>query len=540
MAQTLRPLVAIFALATTVLLWMAGGCGGNSDSGGIGNDSTDDASAGSSGGDATAATGSSGGGQPAFGGSSSGFTSGDGGSAPNCPQGSPLSCYVNVKCANGAQTTVTGKVFDPAGKNPIFDVVVFVPNDPGSLPPIMKGTNSCSACDTSVGDYVTATLTDHDGAFTLKGVPTGNNVPIVLQIGKWRRLMTIPSVADCKTTAAPSTGAGQLRLPRNQHEGDMPQMALLTGGLDDLGCFLTKVGIDAKEYSAPGAGGRLDVYQGLGGRSPLGGPGTAPGLSTGTAGNCTNTSCPLWASKQSFEAYDIVFLACEGNTYDPDENPDGGGPGQPPLGGGGGGANVTKVGKQAMHDWLNEGGKVFATHFHYTWFKNGPPDFQPIANWLGYSIGNGTCNNCTIDTSLPSGKNFQAWLQGVGALSGTGITLNGVADSVSTVNPATTTRWIYGSSGPNTGATDTKYLSFETPIGGIDVDAGEAPEKRYCGKAVFTDLHAGGAPSGDIPGSCTPANMTAQEKALEFLIFNLAACVSDESKPMTIPPPPPK
>ena len=137
--------------------------------------------------------------------------------------------------------------------------------------------------------------------------------------------------------------------------------------------------------------------------------------------------------------------------------------------------------------------------------------------------------------------NFAAWLQGVGALSSTGgITLNGVADSVSTVNPTTTTRWIYGSSGQNTGATDTKYLSFETPIGGIPVDAGEVNAKRYCGKAVFSDLHAGGSPSGDIPGSCQTAALTAQEKALEFLIFNLAACVADESQPMVIPPPPPK
>jgi hypothetical protein len=390
-----------------------------------------------------------------------------------------------------------------------------------------------------VGDYVSATLTDTTGAFTLKNVPVGKNVPLVLQIGKWRRLMTVPNVPDCKTTTLPSSGTGMARLPRNQQEGSMPQMALLTGGLDDLGCFLFKVGIDPKEYSAPGAGGRLDIYQGVGGTSITGAAVKAPALSTGTAGNCTNTSCPLWASTKSFEAYDIVFLACEGNTYDPDENPDGGGMGGGLLGGGGG-PNVTKAGKQAMHDWLNEGGKVFATHFHYTWFKNGPPDFQSVATWLGYSIGSGTCTNCSIDTSFQSGMDFDKWLQGVGALSGTGITLNGVADSVSTINTMTTSRWIYGSSGQRTGATDTKYLSFETPIGGIIVDAGEAPGKRYCGKAVFTDLHAGGAPSGDIPGACQSVNLTAQEKALEFLIFNLAACVSDESQPMKIPPPPPK
>jgi len=230
-----------------------------------------------------------------------------------------------------------------------------------------------------------------------------------------------------------------------------------------------------------------------------------------------------------------VFLACEGDTMDPDENVDGGGGGY-----GGGSANVTKAGKQAMHDWLDEGGKVFATHFHYTWFKNGPPDFQSVATWLGSSVGSGTCTNCTIDTTLQSGKDFQAWLTSVGALTGSGITLTGVADSVSAVNPATTSRWIYGNSGFTTGAMDTKYMSFETPIGGAPIDGGEGLGKQYCGKAVFTDLHAGGAPSGNIPGKCMAADLTAQEKALEFLIFNLASCVSDESKPMVIPPPPPK
>jgi len=529
MARIARPLVAIFALAATVVLWMSGGCGSKATNDLAGGTNSQDADAF----DPDANGGSSSGvDMMGFGGSSGFQGSGDGGNTANCPPGSPLSCYVNMHCANGGQTTLAGKVYDPAGKNPIENVVVFVPNDPSTIPVIKPGTNTCSTCDTPVGDYVTAALTDNTGTFSLKNVPTGKNLPVVIQIGKWRRKLTIPSTADCQTTTVPNTGAGQLRLPANQQEGDMPQMALLTGGLDDLGCFLTKVGLDPKEYSAPHAGGRLDIYQGL---SVLGVPG--PALSSGTAGNCTNSSCPLWASKASLESYDIVFLACEGATDDPDDSDsaaDAGG-----LNFGGGGSNVTRAGKTALHDWLDEGGKVFATHFHYTWFKNGPPDFQSVATWLGSSIGSGTCTNCSIDTSLQSGKDFQAWLTSVGAITGSGITLNGVADSVSTVNTATTTRWIYGNSGTG-GAMDTKYLSFETPIGGIPVDGGEANGKKYCGKAVFTDLHAGGAPSGDIPGKCKAADLTPQEKALEFLIFNLASCVADESKPMVIPPPPPK
>jgi len=520
MVRKARPLVAMIVLAAAVLVSMSGGCGS---AGGNPGDTGDDASMGGGLGDVVgflpgASSGSSSGG---LGGSSSGFSPTDSGAAAKCPPGSPLDCYVNKSCPGGATTTITGKVYDPAGKNPLQNIVVFVPEDVTTLPNIVPGTSTCSSCDTSIGNFVTFAFTGADGSFKLPGVPTGHNVPLVLQIGKWRKVMTVPDVVDCGTTQLPSSGKGQARLPASHMEGDMPGMALLTGGLDDLGCFLTRMGIAASEYTAPHAGGRLDIYQGL----SIAGNG--PGLTNGTPGNCLNTSCPLWATKQAFEAYDIVLLACEGDTFDADAQTDGG------LGGllNGGKSNVTKAGKQNLHDWLNEGGKVFATHFHYTWFQNGPPDFQAVAQWKGYSLGTGTCNNCSIDQGFQGGKDFYSWLKVVGALSGTGINLTGVADSVGNVTTGTTDRWIYDSGNNN----DTKYLSFNLPIGGLTVDAGEVNTKEYCGKAVFTDLHAGGAPSGDLPGSCKTSDLSAQEKALEYLFFDLSACVHQENTP---PPPP--
>jgi hypothetical protein len=105
-----------------------------------------------------------------------------------------------------------------------------------------------------------------------------------------------------------------------------------------------------------------------------------------------------------------------------------------------------------------------------------------------------------------------------------------VADSVSSVTPGSADRWIYD---PSSG--DAKYLSFNTPVGGT---SGLAQE--YCGKAVFTDLHAGGAPSGDLPGSCKTVNLSAQEKALEYLFFDLTGCVRNESMPLPSPTQPPK
>ncbi len=528
MPRATNPIVTLLVLLAACLFAASGGCGSHSSSG-LGDDG-----GGSSGSGSTNFNGDDGG----SGGSSGGFASsgggafapGDGGSANNCPPGSPLSCYVST-CSGGAHTTITGKVYDPAGVNPLYNIVVFVPNDVTMLPAIETGTKTCNSCNTPVGDYVSVALTDKTGSFTLQDVPTGTNVPLVVQVGKWRRVITVPTVADCATTTLPDSGDGQARLPRKRSEGDMPQMALLTGGLDNLGCFLTRMGIDSSEYSAPGAGGRLDIYQGFG----LGGaPG--PGLSNGTPGNCTNTDCPLWKSIESFQNYDIVLLACEGDPYDPD------GVG---LGLNAGAYNVTKAGKQALHDWLNEGGKVFATHFHYTWFQNGPSDFTNVATWLGGSAAFGTCDECTIDTSFTKGQTLHDWLGAVNGLDGNGVTLTGVATSISTVNKSTSQRWIYQPPA-GSGTEYDKYFSFETPIGGMTTDAGESASPQYCGKAVFTDLHAGGAPSVGaggstaVPAACKPATLTHQEKALEFLFFDLAACVTDDTKPPPIPPQPPK
>jgi hypothetical protein len=529
MVRVRECVIAAWALGLVVLLSSAGGCGSASnnfqgddagDNGGSGGGSGGSTSGGSSG-----ASGSSG--------SSSGsiFNNPSDDAAAAACSGGGLGCYVPPNCT----TSITGTVYDPAGANPLYNVVVFIPNDPkGALTPIKKGTNTCSSCDVSIGDYVTATTSRADGTFTLTGVPATTHVPLVVQIGKWRREVFLSQVKACTNNVLP--GSSLTRLPAKRSEGDIPQMALVTGGADNLGCFLEGVGLDPSEYGKPGGGGRLDIYQGL----PIGANilgialgRSAPGLTGGGAGDCTtdNANC-VWNSKANFEKYDIVLLSCEGNAFDPDD--DGGDGGRGGGGGRGGMSNKTPTAKQALHDWLNEGGKVFATHYHYTWFRNSPqPDFQAVANWLGSSGAQGGNAPYDIDTSFPKGKVLDQWLGTVKALTGTQITLNNVANSVSTVN-ATAQRWIYDPTNSYV-----KYLSFVTPIGGIPVtstDGGELPA-QYCGKAVFSDLHAGGSPMGDIPGNCSGPPLTAQLKALEFLFFDLSACVSVDNQP---PPPPPQ
>jgi hypothetical protein len=441
--------------------------------------------------------------------------------------GQPLRCYVDRSCPNGSPTTLKGTAFDPAGKNPLRNAVVFVP-DTSPLPPLATGTSRCVSCAASIGGYAAATVTEGDGSFVLTDVPTVANLPLVVQVGKWRRMITLPEVADCATTILPISGPYQLRLPRSQKEGDMPQMAILTGGADDLGCFLTRVGVDPSEYSAPHAGGRVDVYQGLGTAVSSSSPAYGPGLSRGVAGDCTTTSCPLWSSMGSLDSYDLVMLGCEGAAYD--QTPDGGDAGGAVV------ANVTPAAKQAMHDWLGLGGRLFAAHDQSAWFQNGPLDFQQTATWREPSTSTAACPDCTVDDSFQGGRELQAWLEATGLVpdGGTQLPLSNVTDSVSTVNPATTLRWVYDPTGG-----DTKVLSFDTPVGGIDAGSPHAVP-LYCGRAVFFDVHAGGPPEGDVPGSCSVADLTPDEKLLEYQLFDESVCVHDENSGPPRPPPPPR
>jgi len=437
--------------------------------------------------------------------------------AAACSPYAGLECAVNNHCPDGGTTTVSGTVYDPAGRNPLWNAIVYVPRDPASVAPIVTGTSSCQSCDVSIVDSVTAAVTDAGGSFTLERVPTGDNIPLVIQLGKWRRQVRVPHVADCADTAVP---AELSRLPRNRTEGDMPQMALLTGGCDNFACFLRSVGVDAAEFSVPHAGGRVDVYQGLGAT------GSAAPLSGGTAGDCTTGACPLWSNKQSLESYDAVFLSCECA-----EN------------------NQTKPPSSllAMHDWVSEGGAIFATHSQATWFKHGPADFQGIASWTD-GPASGATGPFAVDGTFPTGMIFRQWLANVGAADANGfVTLDpaDVSTSVTAVGPMTT-EWIDDTSTAQQGGSalsgGVKAFSFVAPI----VDAGQS--YNHCGKAYFTDIHAGGGQAmedtsadgpgspGPVPGICTGGPMTAEEKALEFLLFeNDTVCFGDSEPP---PPPP--
>jgi hypothetical protein len=413
------------------------------------------------------------------------------------------SCSVPA-CAAGARTTVSGTVFDPAGKVPLYGITVYVPNKP--LAPIADGP-SCDPCDLATGTSllsgspVAVTKTDVKGQFQLGltggDVPAGDNIPLVIQVGKWQRQVTIPHVTACMDNAM--TDANLTRLPRSQSEGHIPKMALTTGQKDAMECLLRKIGIADTEFTTETGTGRVNFY--------AGGGGTASYATTFNAGAAFTPANPWWDSLDNLKKYDIVLHSCEGSYGSYDGN-------NPPM------STKSPAALKALQDFADLGGRVFASHWHAYWFEKGTPAFQSIATF-NHRDGIPNPYDATIDQSFAGGQALASWMVNVGGSTVPGmVTLaqdasNRLVDAVAGSNISE--RWIYAST---LTPQSVQYMSATTPIPG-----------GTCGRVVLSDIHvSAGAVGSDMPatpfpGGCITTDLSPQEKVIEFMLFDIAACV---------------
>ncbi len=505
----------------------SGSSGGSSSSTGSTGSSSGSATSGSGGTSGGSSSGKSSGGTS--GGSSGGSSGTDGGVV--CPPG--LTC--GMSCPSGGTTSITGKVYNPAGKDPLYNVAVYVPAKhlqplPAGVP---TGSDACSCSALYKSGVLASTVTGADGSFTLTDVPVGHDVPLVLQVGKWRRSLHI-DVTACQTNAQPDKS---LTLPGTVAPGsedNMPDIAVSTGSADTLECLLLRIGLPLSEYVAgAGGGGHVHVFSGgdPSGNNSFGTPEVPP--MTGAP----QSSTALWDSTDHLMPYDITLLSCEGEeTFD--------------------------AKPQMLEDYLNAGGRVFASHFHYAWFAGpldsqqayaAPPDWGAnLATWTyDQSAAMGPIGG-VVDTTLngsmkpfPKGVALQKWLTGVGALG-----VNVPAGELSIYDPrynatvaSTNTPaqpWITSDSAGMAG--QAMYFSFDTPVNAPPGPNGGPPQ--YCGRAVYSDLHVGADPNtGDMlppPDGCSAVDLSPQEKALEFMLFDLSSCVIPDSvtPPVVVQAPP--
>jgi hypothetical protein len=429
------------------------------------------------------------------------------------PSGCINFCQQVPTCAAGTTTTIRGTVFAPNGTLPLPNAIVYVPNGSTTAPygvgVFNDGVANGNGCECNVtGSPLVQTTSGTDGSFILQNVPAGANIPLVIQLGRWRRLVTISSVTACTTT---TLTANQTRLPTRQGETStvdaIPFMALATGDVDGLECVLRKMGVVDAMFTVPGGGGRIEMYRDNGA--------TMPGIPSYTQ---------LVSSQGMVDQYDALIFPCRGSAHD-----------------------ESAAFKQRILDvptnanaYVNKGGRAFFTHFSYAWLYNVNPSNQfPWNSTTNTRNVDGTHWDSNIqvqvNTGFARGQTFADWLAlaTVNALSGTNppqITVLEARDDMSTpvtLPIATAQEWL-STYNATPGGPSALHVTFDAPWG--------YPADQQCGRVLWSGFHVttanltGGHTSGlAFPAECA-GSFTAQEKVLAYMMFDMTSCIT--------PPPP--
>ena len=490
-----------------------------------------------------------------------GMSCGGGGAANTC--GTPASCtglcLQQQTCVGGGTTSIEGYVTSPNGVLPVPNAVVYVPN--GAVAAFLTGVQ-CENCATASGNPLVSTTTDANGHFLLPNMPVSTpgkvvNIPVVVQLGRWRKQLTIQTTACVNNLVPPVGGAAAnltAALPATKAEGDIPLTAISTGGVDGLECVFRKMGVADGEFTAGTGTGRIRLYQDNGAMIAAGSPKAAI----------------LYGTQAEIDKYDAVIFGCVGGEQVKNN------------------AQLT-----AVKNYANKGGRVFSTHYSYVWLNTAATWGGTANKWApDTQAWNSTAApgslSAMVDTSFPKGLLFSTWLQApVAPVSATyappypavdglylGITspptlalteprkdIQPTAPNVSTsgiIAPAQ--RWIYATDDNNkncAGGANCKsgVCTAGKCVGSVIFDPGNdpapqdaplhytfntdttKPAAQQCGRVLYSDFHVSvGVTAGKVfPSECNASPLTSQEKVLAYMLFDLASCVSPSGPPVCAP-----
>jgi hypothetical protein len=217
----------------------------------------------------------------------------------------------------------------------------------------------------------------------------------------------------------------------------------------------------------------------------------------------------LWASPESLQKYDLLLLGCEGDSL-PNEKP--------------------QAARDAIYDYSVLGGRMLALHWQSIWFSGGPAAVSTIGTWLDRRDPTppGEPLDATVNQTFPKGAALAKWLLDNAASVKLGsLLIEDVRDNLQNLNPKLAREWV---TADNPQYPDSPKLvgmmSFTTPVG--------APAEQACGRAAYADLHVSptlvpgvaGPPLPGFPLNCEERDLSAQEKAMAFLLFDLSSCIA--------------
>jgi hypothetical protein len=385
-------------------------------------------------------------------------------------------------------TTISGTVYDPRTTNalPLPNVLVYITTGP--VAPLPAGVQCLTY--TAPSGATSYAYTAVDGTFTIKKVPTNSAYTLVIQAGKWRR--------QFPTTVGTSAITGlSLHMPSNHLQGDIPRIAIATGYADGVECVLHDMGIADSEFTDDtgtiNPGGRIHLYQATFG----GGTTISPSTPFDTA---------LSGDSATLNSYDMVMFPCEGGPY-----------------------VQTNAALLNMVNFMNAGGRFFASHFSYVWLDPDYPynsQFPPVANWHPeFTYPQPDPGVGTVNTSFTDGATLAQWLQNIGATyqgQPDQVQISTLRHDIDSIIPPTQS-WL--TLNDPVDSNPVMQFTFNTPVG--------APAANQCGRVLFNEYHVTNLlTQGTIyPAECPSGPMNAQEEMLEYALFDL----SDFVQPIVVP-----
>ena len=110
----------------------------------------------------------------------------------------------------------------------------------------------------------------------------------------------------------------------------------------------------------------------------------------------------MWDDVNKLKAYDILFLSCEGDQYP---------------------ATKPQTSLQAVHDYADLGGRVFASHWHNVWIEGDsqgtgtgqrPQVWPNIATWSNGGSTTDPTTDLIDEVANGKGVSFANWMLNVG------------------------------------------------------------------------------------------------------------------------------
>jgi hypothetical protein len=391
-----------------------------------------------------------------------------------------------------------GRVTAPNGSDPIHQALVYVPES-GELSPLPSGL-FCELCRSPfAGSAVTYTYSGIDGSFELHGVPAGDSVPLVVQKGRFRRLLRVP-VTACQSQLL-ATDGNKLPLPSSRAVGDLPQMAVAAGDYDAIECVLRDLGIDPSEFTVAAGGGAVQLYD----NQTPGNP-TLPGQLTLPS---------LLRDRQRLFGYQLLFLNCSGTAYS-----------QPLL--------ADPAVRTNLRDYLAAGGRIYATDWSYDFIAQLPElapfvcfsDDQDCAVMTPHGFhsavvrgGDGSPLRARVDESTAAGRALASWLgQLPSPIAPDSVPIDDLLPGWAMVERTASDQARYPSTVWLSGLASGKQRPLTLSV--------DYPPAASCGRVLFSSYHTRQRLAGrTYPAYCPLGSPLSQEHILEFLLFELSDCV---------------